>query len=367
MIGEQGISRRQFVAMAFVAALSPLIRRFPRVLAEDAGRTAWLAVIFTALPLALSLLLAHLLFRRMPEGSGLTDVFCAALGEGSGRVLTGVYTLWLLAYAAFCLRAGAERFISTVYYGASPAVFVIVMALISGLAALGRLKPLARSAMLFRPLLAAVFVLLFALAAKNMDLRLLLPVTAADLPNDLWAAAQLGNNLSGALYLAFFGGEVAGRFRVRDYAGWCGAMLLIVGLMTVGCLGLFGPALTAHFSFPFFMLVRDVTLLGSLERAEPVVIAIWVFSDFTLCALLLRAAVLNLRFVFAPRAAETRALRRGLTAGCTLAAAAAALTMAPGAAVFDLLSEKIVPWLTGAFTGGVMVLLVGVLAVRRRL
>ena len=58
MIGEQGISRRQFVAMAFVAALSPLIRRFPRVLAEDAGRTAWLAVILTALPLALSLLLA---------------------------------------------------------------------------------------------------------------------------------------------------------------------------------------------------------------------------------------------------------------------------------------------------------------------
>ena len=285
MIGEQGISRRQFVAMAFVAALSPLIRRFPRVLAEDAGRTAWLAVILTALPLALSLLLAHLLFRRMPEGSGL----------------------------------------------------------------------------------AAMFVLLFALAAKNMDLRLLLPVTAADLPNDLWAAAQLGNNLSVVLYLAFFGGEVTGRFRVRDYAGWCGAMLLIVGLMTVGCLGLFGPALTAHFSFPFFMLVRDVTLLGSLERAEPVVIAIWVFSDFTLCALLLRAAVRNLRFVFAPRAAETRALRRGLTAGCTLAAAAAALVMAPGAAVFDLLSEKIVPWLTGAFTGGVMVLLVGVLAVRRRL
>lgn len=367
MIEEHGVSRRQFVAMAFVAALSPLIRRFPRTLAEDAGRAAWLSVLLAALPLALSLLLAHLLFRRRPAGSGLTDVFCAALGEGGGRALTGLCTLWLLAYTAFCLRAGAERFISTVYYGARPAVFILVMALVSGLAALGGLKPLARSAMLFRPLLAAVFLLLFALAAKRMDLRLLLPVTAAELPGGFWAAAQLSNNLSAALYLAFFGGEVTGRFRVRDYAGWCAALLVVVGLMTVGCLGLFGPALTARFSFPFFMLVRDVTLLGSLERAEPVVIAIWVFSDFTLCALLLRAAVRNLRFVFAPRAAETRALRRALTAGCTLAVAAAALTMAPSAAAFDLLSEKIVPWLTGAFTGGLMALTALILALRRRL
>ncbi len=367
MIEESGITRRQFVAMAFVAALSPLIRRFPRVLAEDAGRTAWLAVVFTALPMALSLLLAHLLFRRRPEDAGLADVFCAALGRGGGRVLTGLYALWMLTYAAFSLRAGAERFISTVYFGAKPWPFIAVMALLAGLAALGGLKPLARSAMIFRPLLAAVFVLLFALAAKELDLRLLLPVTAADLPGDLWAAAQLSNNLSAVFYLAFFGREVRGRFRVRDYAGWAAAILGVIGLMTVGCLGLFGPALTAHFSFPFFMLVRDVTILGSLERAEPVVIAIWVFSDFTLCALLLRAAVRSLRFAFAPQREETRRLRRALTALCTLAAAATALFMARSAAAFDLLSETLIPWGTGIFTGGIMLLLTAILALRRRL
>ena len=43
------LTQRQFAALAFVAALSPLVRRFPRTLAALAGRGALIAVALSAL------------------------------------------------------------------------------------------------------------------------------------------------------------------------------------------------------------------------------------------------------------------------------------------------------------------------------
>ena len=129
------VSPRQFVASAFVSALSLLIRRFPRSLAARAGRGALLAVPLSALPMLAALAAAWLLFRKRPAGSGPSDVFAAYFGQLPGRALTGLYGLWFVSYAGFLLRSGAERMLTTVYTGTQPWVFVCIMAPICALAA----------------------------------------------------------------------------------------------------------------------------------------------------------------------------------------------------------------------------------------
>ena len=352
---KDSISPRQVVALAFVSVLSPLIRRFPRVLAATAGRTAWLAPLLAAAPLAAWLALGFLLFRRRSAPTGYGEILEDTLGKIPGRAVMLLYAIWLLFYAGFLLRSGAWRFISTVYPGAEPWIFIAVSALVCGIAALGSLRAVARAAMIFRPLLIAVFAAVLLLTVKDIDFTELLPVTAADLLPNGYAALETVNMISVAAYPVFLGNRVTGRLRGRDLAPWGAALLILIGAMTVGSIGMFGPELTAKLSYPFFMLARDVTVLGSLERVEPVVIALWVFSDFILVSLLLQIAGNNLRACFGYPVSKVNGKPTDFSAGrwllpvCVALAAAAGLAVAPDVESFALFSETVVPLLNALF------------------
>jgi spore germination protein KB len=343
------ISRRQFVATAFVAALAPLIRRFPGVLARSAGRSAWFSVLLSAIPVAALIALLALFFRKRTAPTGFSELLCDALGTVIGRALTVLYALWFLFYAGFLLRAGAFRFVSTVYPDAKPWIFIAVTALLCLFGALGSLQTLARTAMIFRPLLVIVFSAAVLLTLKDLDFGLLLPVTAADLLPDGVCALETAGTLSVASCMAFLGDRLVAPLRPRDFVGWAAGLLVLLGLLTASCIGMFGPELTAKLSFPFFMLVRDMTVLGALERTEPMVIALWVFLDFTFVSLLLQIAAKNLResFGFRPSSGPARFadLSRGrwLIPVCAALSVAAALLTGGSAAAFDLLSETVVP------------------------
>ena len=361
------ITPRQFTAAAFVAALSPLARRFPRALAAAAGHGAWLAVPLSAAPMLALLLALWLLFRRRGAGTGLAEILADLLGPVPGRLLTGVYGLWFLFYAGFLLRSGAERFIATVYNGASPALFVVGTALLCAPAAAGRALPLARTAMLLRPLMCALFLLVALLTAKDLDVSLLLPLTGADVLPAARAALETANILSLVFCLGFLGDRLDRPLTARDAAPWLGALLAVIALMTVGCLGMFGAELTAKMRYPYFMLVRDLSVLGALERVEPVVVALWVFPDFLLVSLLLHMGAGNLRLCFSGRAEKRPgAAGRWLPLGCAAAAAAIALALPGSLDAFRRLSERTVPLLSAAVGFGLLPPLLLLSALRRR-
>ena len=352
------VSPRQFTAAGFVAALSLLIRRFPRALAAAAGRSAAAAVPLSILPLAAALAAAWLLLRRR-GARDVPSLLTGLLGAAAGRLVTGLYGLWFLLYTGFLLRSGAERFLTTVYPGAQPWVFVCTMALLCGVAAAGPLKALGRASMLFRPLLLALVVLVAALTAKDLDLTLLLPLRPADAPSVALAALEIANLLSVGVFLGFGGSALSEPLRLRRVVPWLAVLLGVIAAMTVGCLGMFGPELTAKMTYPYFMLVRDLTVLGALERLEPVVVAFWFFSDFILISLLLHLAAGNLRFALRLRPG------RWLAALIAAAAAAAALALPGGLDAQRALSDRIVPLVCAALAFGPLPLLLP-LALRRK-
>ena len=107
-----------------MSILSPMVRGIPAETAEAAGTGAWLSVILAAAPLAVAVYFLCLLAGKR---RGMATALAQALGSFCGRLLLFFYALWFLFLAAFILRTGADRFISTIYPGSGPQVFVIVM------------------------------------------------------------------------------------------------------------------------------------------------------------------------------------------------------------------------------------------------
>lgn len=340
------ITPRQLVALGVVGLLSPLVRRFPQALAA-AGRNGWLAAPLAALPLLLWPLLYRALLRRRGGETAKPADLRAALRSGLGPVLFYLYPIWMICYAGFLLRAGAVRLLSTVYPAAGPAVFVLGMALLCALAASGSLRALARSAMLLRPLLLAVIGLVLALSADSLDPGLLFPVTGTGILEAAPAAAELANALGAAFPLAFLCAKSDALPSNWQLFGWGGALLGLCLAAAVCCFAMFGPALTARMHYPFFMLARDVTVLGAVERVEPLVAALWIASDFTMIGVLLW---MSARLILPKGLDAPKAQTRRSAPAAALAAAVIALLLPGELLVWNALSERIVPLCSAAFS-----------------
>lgn len=360
------ISAGQLFALGFMCQLSTLIRRVPARTAGAAGGGAWLSVIIAAAPLALMFFFVYLLVGGR-GGRGLGGVICDALGSAAGRALLALYALWFVFLAAFILRSGADRFIGTIYPGSGPSLFVAVMALACLPAAMGQLKALARSAMLLRPVLLGVLLLVFAFSLPGVRLAGMWQVTPSNELDVLYGSFSVFGPMSICVYLAFVTDQTEGEIKLSGLAGWLLVALAVAELMCVTTVGTFGAEMTARLRNPFFALVRDVTIFNAVERIDAIVVAMWVFSDFTAVSLLLYTAAKNLRMCLGPGPGGEKAKLTDLSRGrwlvpvCAAAACAAGLAMAPDAVALEKFTEVIMPLLNlfFAFVAPPVVLLVG--------
>ncbi len=349
---DYSYNRLQLLYACLVILLSPALRLVPVRSAELAGRSAWLAV-----PAALPLLLIYALFLcRFTEsrgvGEGADAIVRRCLGSRPGNAVLLVTALWLMVYCAFILRSGAERMITTIYNDASPAVFVVTMAVLALAAALSSEQAIMRTAKLVVPLMMMVLLLVLVSAVQDIKSENLLPLTSFEVLCSLKGAAATVDVTVLPMYLTLFlGGERSdpdGHF--RSYAIWLAGITLLLFTMELCVVGSFGAALTAELSHPFFALVRTLVLFRSLERIEALVVSLWVFSDFILVAVCISAAQRILRGCMGKRCNYAGEKMLDMRNGrwviwlCCAFAAVFALVFAPDLESMELWSETIIPY-----------------------
>lgn len=309
------LTTKQFAALIFVSLLSPLLRSVPRASVYTAGRGAWLSVLPALFILLFLAAFLGFLIRSLRPGEGYADLFFRWLGPVAGRIVLLLYGLWFLVYAGFVLRTGAERLVAAVYPESPLFLFLLVMLALCLLTALGTLRAVGRTAFLIQSILLASLGLVLFLAAPDMSLKNLFPV-----PLDNTAGI-----ISGGLPLAFIGALGAcfpflmkyvepikqpGKQSVSLVLGF----LFLCLILSVEILGTFGPSLTQKLAFPFFLMVRNISLFHITQRIEAVVVVLWMFADFILCTSMLRCAYETFRPVFCLPDPETEpilSLRRG--------------------------------------------------------
>ena len=341
---SQPISADQLAATAFVLMLSPALRLFPSAAAASAGRAAPLAALLAFFPAALYLFLACRAVSRRREGEGLCALIARALPGRAGRMALGVLWLWLTAYAGFVLRSGADRFIIAVYPGAPVGFFVLTMAAAALAAAFAPYRDAVRTAKLVLPAVAGVLALVLFSSLGKLRADNLLPLRPAS------AAGLFAGALPGLDVLvwticapAFALGETKkGAPPFPRLLAVLALMSAVLALMSAAVVGSFGAELASSLSWPFFSLVRNLVFLRSVERVEALVVALWVFPDFLIVSLFLRAARDALALSLGRRVkllAQSRfALPLGAAAGCAFA-----LLAAPDAPALALLSQRLIP------------------------
>lgn len=343
--------RGQLRALCAVCLLSPALRFCPTVSVAEAGRAAWLSMLAALPPILLyaAFLRRFLSLRR--EGEGLGELCARAVGDKAARPLLLLSALWLSFYAGFALRAGAERFITTIYPHSTPAVFIITLGLLGALAALGPSRSLARTAKLVLPLLAGALGLILFTALLSVKKENLLPVTGHGLLPVLRGTLPAVDVIVAVLILGAFLSGATPRGSGRGWGDdlWLAGAVGFLCLLTAAILGSFGAELTAQLTRPFFYLVRNLVFFRSVERVEALAVTLWIFPDFLLVSATLFAAQLCLRRALgqaAPWQGErlfSLAQGRWLLLPCALAALLSALWMAPEQASFLFLSNRLIP------------------------
>lgn len=364
------MTRRHFAACAALGLLSPMIRVLPGAAVRLGGAGAWLGAI-PAFGLIVLYAVFILRFLRHTDG-GMGDLFLRCLGGRVGRAALILYGAGFLLYTGFLLRVGADRFVTTVYPDSAPTVFYTVMLLLCLMAALGKLRSLGRTAVILLSMMLAVLALTFLSALENVEAEHL-RLGAEDISGVFLGAlpiVNVGAFFACLTFLMRWSGDE--ERRLVPYLPCFGTLAVLCFLLCLTVVGSFGAALTGRMIYPFFILVRDLSVFSLGSRITALIVAMWVFSDFCLGTLLLRCCHEALRLCFSLPEAEARpyfSLRGGRW---LLVAEAAAVWLcshfiAPDTIVLQHWSDTVIPLLYAGFSliGLPLVWLVGKL--RRRI
>lgn len=345
MIPEsERVTCRQLLSVCLVSLLSPLVRNLPHAAARAAGSAGWLCPLAGAPLVALFVFLLRRLTKRRAAGEGMGEIFLRVYGRTAGGLLLGLYALWMLAYAGFVIAAGALRLTASAYPRGGRPLFVLALSGLSFVAALSRVRTLARAANVLRPLTLLTLLPILLGALLDAELGGLFPVTKADALPILRGGASAGDVLLLAAAFGFLLGHVepeAGPRPTRALLRLGGLLILLAALLTAAVLAAFGPAYTLAQEQPFLSMTRNLRLAGTLERIDALVIGLWVLADFILLAALLMSAREIVRLL--PRGGESRL--PGIA--CAAAASLFALLCGADGALVDWLAERFFP-LTGA-------------------
>lgn len=242
---------RQLCATALCAFSVPAIVLLPRV--------GWL---WTGLTCLIAAALVFLL-RFLRAGANPAESAAKTLG---GRIV--LWALW--AWNLLLLGAGARLFCG-IYPGGGAVVGLLLLLLAAYAAGKGVSTVLRVSSVSFF-FLTALFAVLYAFALPQLRAEWLRPVTRADWTLLPWALVPLT-----AVWLA------QGRTKPL---GWCiggGLLAVLAALITAGSLS---PQVAGGLAFPFYGAAKSVSILGAMERLEPLVSAALTAGGFSLLGLL---------------------------------------------------------------------------------
>lgn len=283
---RQVLSNKQLRAVIFLSVLSPVIRIFPGKCAELAGKGAWLSPLFAA-PLLFPLtLLINKMMGIGDKEETLTDIIKNAVGKTCGRIFMGALALWLLFYIGIVVRASTERLISTIFQTGTPMPFSIVIIAAALVLALGQLKSLGRMAEIFLVMIGTVLTVTLAAGIKDSGVNNLLPVTTYDVSDILRGCLPVINVASVGVYIMFLDFTVKGK-RNTGYKELTWILISITALTAV-TMGVMSAEFMVKLQYPYFVMVREITILGIIERIEAVVIVLWVVTDLIYMAVILK-------------------------------------------------------------------------------
>ena len=291
MGNDDKITAHQLAVLAFIGLLSPVIRILPRLSVSLAGSASWLSVVpGTAAGLLYILFLKRAFKNKMP-GEGLYHIIRRSAGAVGGGAAAVVSVLWLILYGGFITRAASERMLSAVYQSGTTPMFIAVILAVALVASSGTVRALVRTGEIVVLVILSALALVTLFSLKQVRAEFLLPVSFSDAGRIAAGALPVAEITGTGVFFYFLTGHVEdGENTAKSTARFFLLEMLCVFAVTLVTVGSFAPELVLKYQSPFFMVVRNITALGVIERVEALVIAMWILTDFMLLASVITVA-----------------------------------------------------------------------------
>ncbi|AHF05814.1 GerAB/ArcD/ProY family transporter [Desulfitobacterium metallireducens] len=279
MLEKGRITYKQLILLIALSRIIITITFLPALAEPPANQDIWLSeLLYFPLQLLFALPI-YFLWKRFPDQTIIQ--YCQSIGGKLGK-LSGILILWYFLDQAAITIAQFSLFLTSAVMPETPVLFFTLSFVLVCAYATGRgLEVIGRLSELFAPLVMIATITVFLLLAKDMNLKMLRPV----LENGILPITQ-GSLIYSARSLEILGFSMllpylnnpqkAKSVIVLSFA----LVTLFFTLITVPVLTIWGFEEAKGLTFPFYSVIRLISIGDFIERNQSIHMAIWILGTF---------------------------------------------------------------------------------------
>jgi len=275
------ISPGQFAHILILTVVGTGILTLPRELADGVGPDGIFVLLLSALFTLVAANIIGYIIKRFP-GKGYFEILTICFTKPIAYIITLLFVVYALLINAFIIRVFGEVIKMFLLIKTPIELIIFSILIITAFLARGGIEPLGRMAELLFPMIVIPALLLFLLAAADVNLTNLLPVFQAS-PLEIIRAVPAG-------FLSFAGFEfvlIFGKYlnkpekATKAMSIGIGVVSLIYLIIYIVTLGVFGRYQMNHLIWPTLTVFKVISFPGLfIDNIESLVMVIWIFIVF---------------------------------------------------------------------------------------
>jgi spore germination protein len=276
------ISPYQMAMIIIMSVISVGVFSIAGNAAEAAGSDGWLMVAIAGFINIIALMIILRLNSKFP-GKTFVEYSQTIIGVIPGKVLTGIFAIYLLLVIAYVTRAFTEVVKMFLLFRTPTEVIMLSLILVCTYIVRGGAECIGRINELIFPIIFIPFFIVLMFGFPVMDFSNLLPAFQTT-PDKMMTAVPAMIFSYGGLELALFYIGFMKEPR-KAYKPAIFALLFItffMTLITAFCIAAFGPETAKQFLWPLVSYIRAIHLPGLfIEQLDGVILTLWVLTVFT--------------------------------------------------------------------------------------
>jgi spore germination protein (amino acid permease) len=292
------VSMRQLAMIYIITGFSPAIRFLPAFIAQVAKEAGWISPVAALIPIGLTVFFLHSVFGKTKDKSTF-EVTSDILGKYASKLILFIHLIWVFFLLGYYVRLHGERLASTLFPNVNMTLFIVIILAITSFILRSGATAIARMGEFITPILLLLYAFISAFLLPNVRADALLPVYFNDTIPIIKASVGTLSLFSYAFIVFMFSSIITNKEKTAIIMIKAGSiyfvMLIVLLIMSIGLLG---SAVTARASNPFLIIVKQISILDTIENIESLVIAMWLLSDAMMIATLALIALNIMKYLF---------------------------------------------------------------------
>ncbi|KUO77688.1 MAG: hypothetical protein APF77_13175 [Clostridia bacterium BRH_c25] len=276
------ISVKQLLFVFTIIVSSPATRFLPKYAAAKAAQAGWVSPVVCIVPFIALIFVIDSILKKYKDQS-MAEIITTIMGRYLGKLVLVLYLLWVVLLLTLYTRYYAERLTSSIYPNINNNVLIILTLIPIAYMLRSGFTVIARMSEILLPFVGAMLVMLSIFLLPKIRTDNILPVYFNDIV-PIVKASFASTGILSYLFLLFFLSDKIVNMKSFKAFGYIAtyiniSSLILVMFITIGVLGV---SVARRAPLPVLITVKQASLMDTIENIEAIIIAIWIFTDFTL-------------------------------------------------------------------------------------